>query len=172
VKAMKKILTILVSTMALAALATSAFAQGAGPKGGFGGRGGQGGPGGMPGGRMAKMQGEILAKLNLSADQKKKIDALNAKRQEEMKKMFGGGPPAEGDRDKMREKMRESQKAYRKELDKILKPDQAKKYDALLKEARDKMRAQMGGPGGPGAGGPGGRAGGGKPGGKGGKGGL
>jgi Spy/CpxP family protein refolding chaperone len=167
---MKKILTVLASTIALAALATSAFAQGAGPKGGGPGFGGPGGPGGqrgggMMGGRMAKMQEGVLAKLNLTPDQKKKVDALNVKRQAEMEKMFKGGPPAEGDRDKMREKMRESQKAYRKDLDKILKPEQSKKYDELMKAEREKMRSQFGG-------GPGGPGGAGKPGGKGGKGGI
>ena len=83
---MKRFLTLIAVTAALATMAVPAFAQGAGPggqkpgggiQGGQRGPGGPGGPGGMGRERMQKMRAELLAKLNLSADQKTKIAALD-----------------------------------------------------------------------------------------------
>gem|GEM_PF-4125774 len=52
------------------------------------GEGGQGQKGG--GMRVGRMQEEILAKLNLSAEQKTKIEALNKRLQAEVQKLMQG----------------------------------------------------------------------------------
>lgn len=163
---MKRFLTLIAVTAALATMAVPAFAQGAGPGGqkpGGGIQGGQrrpggpGGPGGMGRERMQKMRAELLAKLNLSADQKTKIAALDKKREAEMQKLRQSG-----DREGMREKMRPIMEKYEKDFNAILTPAQRTKYQELRKEMMEKMRKERGGQGGR----PGGQ-----PGGKGGKGG-
>lgn len=102
---MKKFLSV---TFAVALMAAISFGQAAGPRNGApggvqGGRQGQPGQGGgrmMMGGRMSKMQDEILAKLNppLTKDQKAKIEALRKKQAAEFEKMRGqmGAPGARG----------------------------------------------------------------------------
>lgn len=160
---MKKICTLVGILAALGALATASFAQKPGPgQGGKGNKvdGGKGGPG--QGGRMQgmrKMQEEILAKLNLTADQKAKIKSLNDKFQKEIQDLMKAGDPQSN-----RDKFRELSKTHREAMLKILTPAQQKQYKTLIDEARKKF----GGPGGPGGAGGNrgpGKGGGGKPGG-------
>ena len=101
-----------------------------------------------------KMGEEILAKLNLTAAQKTKWDALTKQRRAEMEKMRGTDP-SKMDRKAMMEKM----KGWQDKFMAVLTPDQQKKYKALAKEAMEKwQKDHPGGPGG--AGGFGGREGG------------
>jgi len=157
---MKNLARNLTFAVAIMALNSVSFAQGAGPQGGAPGVGQQGGRRGggqgmggmrrMGGARMAQRNKELFAKLNLTADQKKKIEALQKKHQEKMRATFtqAGGPSA--DRQALMEKFREMQKGYRAELMKILTPAQEKQYSAAVKEMREKMRKErgQGGPGG------------------------
>ena len=148
---MNRIVKLFCSGEAVMALGTGVFAQDAGPKG----KGGQGqgqfrqGPGGQgkkgPGMRVGRMQQEVLAKLNLTAAQKAKIEALNKKMQAEVQKLMQGG-----DREQMREKFRPLMEQHRKDLMAILTKEQQVKYEQLVKEAREKMRQGRGGPGGQG----------------------
>lgn len=152
---MNRIWKVLIATAIAGAMVTSVFAQGtgAGPKGGQGGvnsgkPGQQGRPGGMRmGGR--RFQDEVFAKLNLNADQKAKIKALQDKFRKEMEAMrskgTAGGPPSQADRDKMMAKF----KAHNDALMKILTPAQKTKFEQLMKEMREKARSQRGGPGAP-----------------------
>ena len=127
-----------------------------------------------------KLDEEVLAKLNLTADQKTKVKSLKeatAKKVQDLMKAsgFGGGPGAGkpggpgaagkpggpgGQGGGMREKMKPIMDGYTKGMKSILTPTQYTAYEKGVKEAREKMRAQFGGgkSGGPGAaGGPGGK---------------
>ncbi len=176
---MKKWITILAVSTLMVGASVSANAQGAGPGNGrqkppAAGPGGQGGPGGKPGeargqgrGRMMQMSKDILEKLNLTKEQKSKIEALNAKTKAAMEKLrgqAGKGGEKGGNREGMREKMMEIMKNHREEMMKILTPKQKAEFEKLMKEAMEKWRKEH--PGGPGgAGGPGGRGGAPRPGG-------
>ncbi len=186
---MKKIASLTLMALMGLSLVAPAFAQAPGPKGGA-----QAGPGGRQGGgnrmaRMGQMEKDIFAKLNLKADQKKKLEAIDAKYKakfaEEMKKMGGpgggmgrpgpggpgggrtggpggpgGGPGGPGG---AMGGMREMMQARRKEQMGVLDKVQQKKYTEMMEAERAKWRANRpgGGPGGPG-GVPGGKKGGGK----------
>ena len=148
----KLVLAIIISVVAVAAIA-----QGPGPGGP-----GMGGPGGRGGGmkRMAEMQKKILDQLKLTADQKKKVDALDAdtakKLRAAMESLKPSTPGARPDFSQMREKIQPIRKAREAALAKILTKDQLKKYSELRKKAMDDMRKSFGGFGGPGGRGPGG----------------
>lgn len=131
---MKKLALSLVVATAALGLAASSFAQQPGPRGA-----GQRQQGGMR--RMGGMNNEILAKLNLTADQKTKIAALQKKSREKMMELRKDFQPG-GDRSAMRTKLQAMQKENRAELQKILTPAQLKQFDALVKEQRQKMRQQ------------------------------
>lgn len=167
---MKRLVLIITGTVLATALA---FSQAAGPQGqgkgqakGQGGqvRAGQRGPGGPGQGgpdraamrqRMQQMQKEIYAKLKLSADQTKKVEALDKATTKKLDDLRA----APGDRQSKGPKMREIRDAHQKELEKILTKAQADQFKKLRKEQMDKMRAQFGGgrgPGGPGGPPPGG----------------
>lgn len=149
---MKKILTLIAVSVISVGLV---LAQGAGPAGGFkpGQAGGPGGPGGGRMGGMRKMNEEIMAKLGLNADQKKKIAALEASNKKAMEarraKMKASG--AKPDRTAMMAEMKKMRDANKAALAKILTPAQMKKYEALVKEARAKMMKERGANGGAGA---------------------
>ncbi|MEZ0327814.1 MAG: hypothetical protein ACAH95_18110 [Fimbriimonas sp.] len=159
---MKKLISTLIIAGAAFGLVSASFAQTAGPKQGGPGQRGPGGPGGGRMARMGKMQEEVLAKLNLTADQKKKIEAHNKKMGEKMKTMFESAQKNPGaDRTEMRKKFMAMREEGDKGMKAILTAEQWKKFETLRKEAREKARKQFGGPGGPGAGGQrGGKAGG------------
>ena len=164
---MKNVIKMFVAVAIMGTMSVSAFAQGAGPGGAKGGpAGGQKGPGGQRRGGMMKLDEEVLAKLNLTADQKSKVKALKeatTKKVQELMKASGfgkpggpgaagkpGGPGAAGGG--MREKMKPIMDGYTNGMKAILTPTQFTAYEKGVKEARAKMRAQFGGgkPGGPG----------------------
>ncbi|HMS54134.1 MAG TPA: hypothetical protein PKA27_01915 [Fimbriimonadaceae bacterium] len=144
---MNKFLKVASLSLCALAMASMSFAQAAGPKGGAGKPGAgvqKGAPGGGPGagrqGGMRRGMGmneEMMAKLGLSADQKKKIEALNKKTQDQMKAVFEG---SKGDREKAREKMRPIMENQRNEMKKILTPAQQAKLEQLRKEMIEKFR--------------------------------
>ncbi|MBS1705066.1 MAG: hypothetical protein JST40_04270 [Armatimonadetes bacterium] len=148
---MKSILK-LVSVAALAAMVIgSSFAQTPpGPRGG--GKGpanGQQGGQRMRGGGMMKMQQEIFAKLNLTADQKKKIEALNKKTGDAMRALENKKP------EERRTAMQKIREDHQNALMKILTPKQQQEYKKLMKEQMEKFRKEHpGGPGGPNGGAP------------------
>lgn len=147
---MKRILTILT---AVAIAASMANAQDAGPKHGPG--PGQDGKGPRPGGRMRMMDNKMLEKLNLTAAQKKQIEALNKQMMEKVKALRDGKP------EDRREKMKALQDWHRAELKKILTAEQFAQFEKMMKEAREKFekgerpngrQGKPGKPGKPGAG--------------------
>lgn len=142
---MKKLL-LAIAIVATLGAGPAAFGQAAGPKGGL--APAQGGPGGgrMGGGmqRMQKMRDDIFAQLNLTADQKKKIKTLDEAQAKKVKSMMADAQKPGADRSKMRDTFMAMRKDYDKSLAGILSKDQKKKYDVLLKAAREKFRAQRG----------------------------
>jgi protein CpxP len=145
---MKKILGLMIAG-AFAMSAVSVFAQASGPKGGAQGTGPgvrQGGPGQQGRGgdfmkRRQQMQAEVMKKLNLSKDQQTKIKALNDKFMKDIQALRASGG---NNQEQNRQKMRDLSTKHREAFMKILTPEQRKKYDALVKEAREKMRKEMG----------------------------
>jgi Spy/CpxP family protein refolding chaperone len=90
---------------------------------------------GRAGGGFKRME-DALAKLNLTAEQKPKVDAaIKAAKDEAKKVREGGGTPQE-----KRPKMREVQKTLREKLQTILTPDQQKQ----LKEATARKKNAAG----------------------------
>lgn len=169
---MKGIFGKVIVMVAAMSLASVVLAQGAGPKGG------QGAPpqGGRPGGqsmqgfrqKMEEAHKRVLGTLNLTADQKTKVAALDKDRaaktkaiRDKAQKAAGanGGRPPQG----LRDEMRKITEDYNKKLGTILGADKYKKYQAGMKAEMDKLRSQFGGqrPGGT----TGGKTGGGKTGG-------
>jgi Spy/CpxP family protein refolding chaperone len=134
---MKNTIKLFVVAIVSAAMAGSVLAQGAGPKGGAPSQGTQK-PGQGARGQMGKMQQEIMAKLNLTNDQKAKIKDLGEKRMAEMKKLRESGKQV--DRAQMKA-MRDKNEA---DLKAILTAEQYKKYEALMKEMREKMMKERG----------------------------
>lgn len=145
---MKKLAVTFAALAATFAIATGAFAQAAGPRGGVPGQMGGGRMGGrMNAGRIAelqKMQAELMAKLNLTPDQKKKVDALTAKRNAKMKSLLTDAQKPGADRQKLMDTARGIRDDYNKELNKILTKDQQKKLVTARKEMMEKFRSQSG----------------------------
>ena len=99
---------------------------------------------GQPGGgppspeEMAKMETEQMkSELNLNSDQLNQVQAINLKYAQKMGEIFQQGPP--GDFAEMQKKMETLQKSKRAELEKVLSPDQLKKYDEMVEERRRNM---------------------------------
>jgi hypothetical protein len=162
---MKKIWTLIAAGALIAGIVGYAGAQGAGPKGQKGGpQAGADKPGGprQGGPRASRMQAELFAKIQppLSADQKKKVEALNKSFGEQIRKLM----EAPGERESKREKFMALRKKHQEEIAKILNKQQQESLKKLMEEAR-KRRGQNGGPNGVRK--PGGqKPGGGKPGGQ------
>jgi Spy/CpxP family protein refolding chaperone len=98
-----------------------------------------------------KKQVEMMKKeLNLTDVQVAKIDSAFA---EMGKKMEASRSQAQGteDRDKMREQMMAMREENDKALQKILTPDQYKKWQEIQEKMRSERRGGPGGPGGQGA---------------------
>jgi periplasmic protein CpxP/Spy len=70
---------------------------------------------------------QLDRELNLTADQKKKITAIYAKTQEEMRGMARGG----GDQQANREKLQELMRSSREQVRAVLTDEQKKKFDAM-----------------------------------------
>lgn len=137
---MKRIIAMTICALfAVSALAQQAGARGQGQAQGQQ-RQGQGQGQGQ--GRMGGMRGqaEIFEKLNLTADQKKKIEALQAKNRDAFAKLRD-----EKDQAKRREGMQKLMTSMQTEIGKILTKDQKAQYDKFIAERRAQF--QRGGAG-------------------------
>ncbi|RYG42681.1 hypothetical protein EON79_18405 [bacterium] len=132
---MKKILIAAMLTVGL----TSAFAQQAGPSGGQTGK--QTGVVKGDKKRMAELTAEIYAKLNLTAEQKKKIEDMDKAHAAKVKEARKAG---KDDKEGWREKNKALREEHEKGLNAILTTDQQKQYKELRKEAMKKMRKERG----------------------------
>lgn len=86
--------------------------------------------------RMLKVLKDSLA---LNATQVTKIQAINKTYDSKFDALRGTG--GQGDRDAMREKMTTLTNQYNAEVKKVLTPEQAKKYDKLVAERRNRMNS-------------------------------
>ncbi len=139
---MKRIIAMTICALfAVSALAQQAGARGQGQAQGQQ-RQGQGQGQGQ--GRMGGMRGqaEIFEKLKLTADQKKKIEALQTKNRDAFAKLRD-----EKDETKRREGMQKLMTSMQTEIGKILTKDQKAQYDKLIAERRAQFQ-RGGGPGG------------------------
>ena len=136
---MKKILTLFITLSLAVGITSSAMAQAAG----LSGQTGKQETVKTPGKGRVNMQ-EILAKLNLSDDQKAKLKDQMTKNQTavaEIRKQVKAGTLTKEDAKKKQQELRkENQKA----IHTILTKDQAKQLAALLKEAREKNKEELG----------------------------
>jgi hypothetical protein len=144
----------LATALLLAALAIPMFAQqpGGPPPGEPGGPGGP--PPGGPGRGFRMTEDDIKERvestaetLNMSDEQHKKIlavemDFYNRTQIEFQKMRNAGGPPAEGDREAMREKMAKMRADRNAEYEKVLTPEQFKKWTTMEEMRREQMRQQ------------------------------
>lgn len=135
---MKKLITTFVVAGAVLGLSAVSFSQQAGAQGQDTKQKGQKQRQGGRMGRMGKMQGELLAKLNLNEDQKKKVEAQNKKTAEQVKKLMAENK--DGDRSKMMEKFKSIRDENDKALKGILTADQWKKFEASREEMRKNAR--------------------------------
>jgi hypothetical protein len=141
---MRNLFKLIAVAAVASTLVAGAFAQAAGPTGGGvkGGAGAQGGKqGNFAGARKGgKLELEILAKVNppLSADQKTKIEQLNARTKESL--MALKEKAKTGDRAALRPEIQKIQEERRNGLKSILTPAQQKSYMDLMKEAMLKLR--------------------------------
>lgn len=137
---MKRIIAMTICALfAVSALAQQAGARGQGQSQG---QQRQGQAQGQGQGRMGGMRGqaEIFEKLKLTADQKKKIEALQTKNQAAFTKLRD-----EKDQAKRREGMQKLMTSMQTEIGKILTKDQKAQYDKLIAERRAQF--QRGGAG-------------------------
>lgn len=137
---MKRIIAMTICALfAVSALAQQAGARGQGQAQG---QQRQGQAQGQGQGRMGGMRGqaEIFEKLKLTADQKKKIEALQTKNQAAFTKLRD-----EKDQAKRREGMQKLMTSMNTEIGKILTKDQKAQYDKLIAERRAQF--QRGGAG-------------------------
>jgi Spy/CpxP family protein refolding chaperone len=98
--------------------------------------------------RAKKMNDEIMAKLHLTKAQEKKIQALTKRTMSQQKAVLAEGRKG-GDQHGLRSRFMAINKQRQDGLKKILTVDQFKKYEALRKEAMEKVRAQFRKQGGP-----------------------
>lgn len=141
-------------TLAIFVALVTAVAMAQGPGGGQRGPGGPGGPGGRGGQRMdpkARLQ-QMVKDLSLTADQTKKVEALQKKMMDTMTKLRS----APGDRSSKMDQFKKMRDEFNGGMKKILTPAQQAKFEKMQKERMN--RRGGGGPGGPG--GPGGKGGG------------
>lgn len=138
---LKRTLSLIIAAAALG-LSGAAIAQDAGPKGGAPKQGNQGGNRGprMNWKRMQEIQKEILAQLNLTADQKKKVEALNKKTADALMALR----EKQGDRQAMRAEMRKINDAHRDEFKSILTKEQHQKYRQLMQQKLKELREKEG----------------------------
>jgi Spy/CpxP family protein refolding chaperone len=104
--------------------------------------------------RMQEVNKKVMDQLNLTADQKKKVDELQKKTQTKMEGLRKEFKPG-GDNAGLRDKFMAINQEHRKALMAILNADQKKKYETLMKAEMEKFRQNRGqnGQGGPGQGG-------------------
>lgn len=130
---MKKIAFTLIVAVAAFGVTSSAFAQDAGPRSGAPHAGhGQGQK------KMHEAMKRVLSQLDLSADQKDKIQDLQEKGKAKVQELREKAKT--GDKDKAREEYRAFQKENRESIQKILTREQQEKFKTLMKAEIDKMR--------------------------------
>lgn len=131
---MNKLLSLIAATALLASVSVFAVAQDAGPRGV---RPGQGANQGQRMNRLQEINKRVLAQLNLTADQKTKIAALDKKMTEDVRKLMQDrGKP------ETREKMQALMKKHREDMLKVLTPAQRAEYQKLMKAEMDKLRKE------------------------------
>ncbi|MBL8087548.1 MAG: hypothetical protein JNM85_05675 [Chthonomonas sp.] len=137
---MKNFVKTFAAFVAILGVVAGAFAQNSGP------RGGPGGPGKKGDGQhrmmLGKKENEMLAKLNLTAEQKSKVKALQDVRDRTFKKLMSDRDPSK--REETGNKMREAMKRYETALDKILTPAQRTKLTQLREAAKKEMEKRRG----------------------------
>lgn len=88
---------------------------------------------------------KMTTDLNLNADQQKQIGELLSERSTKMEMLKksrkdSGVPPTDAEKKAMKKQMEEDHKAYDKKMKSILNADQYKKWTAIQKERKDKMK--------------------------------
>lgn len=86
---------------------------------------------------------KLTTELSLNADQQKQVGDLLAERSTKMamlKKSRGDAKPTDAEREAMRKQMKEDHKAADAKMKAILNADQYKKWTAIQKEHKDKMK--------------------------------
>ncbi|MBK7257964.1 MAG: hypothetical protein IPI01_09220 [Ignavibacteriae bacterium] len=73
----------------------------------------------------------LTEQLSLSADQAKKVLAINKRSEEDMRKIFES---ADGDRESMRETMRTHREKVNKEIEALLTAEQKTKFEEIKKQ--------------------------------------
>jgi Spy/CpxP family protein refolding chaperone len=144
-KTMKKLVkSLLVGTVAMA-LVSSVFAQVAGPQGGA--PVDKSAHTGHAGGwmHMWKMNQEILAKLNLTDEQKSKVKALEEATKTKVKALMTERKAPGADMEKIKAEGKAIRKDAHDQLLGILTRDQAKQFKVLWKEAMEKAKKEKGG---------------------------
>lgn len=142
---MKQFMKVFTMALAMGALIVGANAQAAGPKGGQGlGKGSQakglGGGGQRNMQRMLEVRNRVFAQLNLTAEQKSKIEAIDKKHRDAMQKLM----QEPGDRQAKMPKFRELQTKHREEFQAVLTPAQRTRFQELMRAEMQKMREERG----------------------------
>lgn len=142
---MRKFVNCLVAVLVTATLVSSVSAQVAGPQGGA--PVDKSAHAGHSGGWMHlwKMNQEILAKLNLSDDQKAKVKALEETAKTKVKALMTERKAPGADMEKIKAEGKAIRKDVHDQLLAILSRDQAKQYKVLWKEAVEKAKKEKGG---------------------------
>ena len=108
-------------------------------------------PGNFDPAQMIKRQVDQLTETcSLTKDQVPKVEAIVKKYSDKRMAMFQDAQNGGGDRQAMMDKFTKLQSDQDKEVKALLTEDQAKKYDAYVKEREERMRQFMNGGGGQG----------------------
>jgi len=88
---------------------------------------------------------KLTTDLNLNADQQKKVSELLSDRSTKMamlkkSRKDPGVAPTDAEKTAMKKQMKEDHKAYDAKMKSILTADQYKKWEAIQKEHKDKMK--------------------------------
>jgi Spy/CpxP family protein refolding chaperone len=90
--------------------------------------------------RAARRAAVLKDSLGLNDEQTAKIETIFLQSQKQISKERDAH---QGDREAMMKAMREHMQEMDKQINAVLKPDQQKKYEALMKERRERMRQRM-----------------------------
>ena len=138
---MKKIILLSLAAAALG-ISSSAFAQTAGPKGLA--PASQGEKGKLGRKEMEKINEEILAKLDLTDDQKAKLEAHKKENAGKMKELRKGAKG--GDKEATKEKVKAFRKENQEFMKNLLTKDQMRKMQQLRREAMQDRKKTDGAP--------------------------
>ena len=141
---MKKLLLLIALSSFAFGTAALSFAQDAGPQGGH--LQGKRPPRRAPIKVMEQFQKDVLASLDLSADQKSKIDALNKDLDDKIKTIITENKGTTGNKN-IGSQRRQVLVAYNDSLKDVLGPDLWRQYRegmlAKMKDAREKRKARQ-----------------------------